>query len=274
MFHLTLDLELYDPIKDLNNKMKEKFILEQEAILKKIFSLLNKNKVRISCFVTNEFVDDFYDFFHKYVIKNHEVGCHTANHFFYRPGKHAELIDSIKKNKAFLERETGLICQGFRAAGGVIPINLIKILKELNFKYDSSLIPGFVPGRLNYSKGIKKPYFPDFDNIFVSSSENNEIIEFPLLVSKIINLSMNGVFFSYFNKIVDLKKYDNKYGVVYLHPYDFKYFHLTDKSYMWDKMKNTKFNWDFLFDYICIGKNLDKRLCKLYEKISEESITP
>jgi hypothetical protein len=274
MFHLTIDLELYDPIKNWNQKMKEKFILEQEEILKKIFSLLNKNKIKISCFVTNEFVIDFYDFFHKYVINNHEVGCHTANHFFYRRDRYSEFIESIEKNKVFLEKETGLICQGFRAAGGLIPIDLIKIINKLNFKYDSSLIPGILPGRLNYSKGLKKPYFPDFDNIFIPSSKNKEIIEFPLLVSRTINLSMNGVFFSYYNKIIDLKKFDNQYCTVYLHPCDFQHFRFTDKPYIWDRLKNSKSNWDFLFEYLRNGRNLDNNLYALYEKISGEIINP
>ena len=34
MFHITFDLEIYDPIKNLNSKLKEDYLLDQELILK------------------------------------------------------------------------------------------------------------------------------------------------------------------------------------------------------------------------------------------------
>jgi len=267
MFHLTFDLELYDPVKSLKKKAKDKFISEQEEILKKLFSLFNKNKIKVSCFVTNEFVDNFYEFFHEYIVGIHEIGCHTANHLFYNKRNMEEFVQNITKNKIYLEKETGLNCYGFRAPGGVIPNNLIHILKQLEFKYDSSVVPGFMPGRFNNSRAPKEPYFPDFNNVFLPSKTNKQIIEFPLLTSRIIKLSMNGFFFSYYNKFIDLDKYNQKYGAVYLHPYDFKRFGLCDKSYIWDKMKFTKSNWEFLEIYVCMNKHIDATLIRLMERI-------
>lgn len=264
MFHLTLDLELYDPLKKLNENVIEKFNSEQEIILKKIFLLLNENTIKISCFVTNEFVDSFYDFFHKYVVEKHEVGCHTANHLFYNEETLTEFIQNIRKNKTYLEKETGLECKGFRAPGGIVPINLITILKKMNFKYDSSVVPGIMPGRFNHSKSPKEPYFPDYDNIYSPGVKNMKIIEFPLLTSKMIKLSMNGFFFSYYNRFINLKKYERNYGTTYLHPYDFKKFNIFDKSFLWDKIKDTNSNWRFLCIYVQKRKNTDNRLCNLY----------
>lgn len=269
MFHLTLDLELHDPIKELNKKRKDKFILEQDVLLKEIFSRLNGNNLSITCFVTNEFVENFYDFFHKYILKSHEVGCHTTNHLFYTSENLAEFVDSIEKNKAYLEKETGLTCQGFRAPGGIVPISLIEILKKLGFKYDSSIVPGRMPGRFNYSRAPKNPYFPDFDNIFLLNKNNKKIIEFPLLTSKILKLSMNGVFFGYYNNFIDINKYEKKYAAVYLHPCDFKKFNIFEKAYFWDKIKNTKSYWRFLDIFVQTNKNKDTRLCKLYNTLTE-----
>ena len=163
MFNISIDLELYDPIKNLDKKTKVKFITEQEKVLKEVFSLFNENNVKISCFVTNEFVDNFFDFFHKYIVEKHEVGCHTSNHIFYNGNNIEVFAKDIKKNKTFLEKETGLKCQGFRAPGGVVPKNLASVLKKIYLKYDSSVIPGFVPGRFNQSSSPRTPYFPDFD---------------------------------------------------------------------------------------------------------------
>jgi len=297
MFRLTFDLELYDPVKNLDEKTKEEFISKQEIILKKIFSLLNENHVKISCFVTNEFVDNFYDFFHKFVVENHEVGCHTANHFFYTEDSLQGFIHNIEENKKHLENETGLKCQGFRSPGGIVPKNLINILKKFEFKYDSSIVPGITPGRVNYSKCPQEPYFPDFNNIFIAGKENNKVLEFPLIVSKMLRVSMNGFFFSYYNKFIDLKKYEwdftilknpvfltnstmylhpkykEDYGTTYLHPYDFKKYRFFDKSYIWDKIKLTDSNWRFLNIYVNTQRSTDNRLITFYKNIMKtESI--
>ena len=105
--------------------------------------------------------------------------------------------------------------------------------------------------------------FPDFDNIFTSSGENGKIIEFPLLTSKFTKISMNGVLFSIYNKFIDLDEYENNFGVVYLHPSDFKKFSFFEKAFMWDKMKLTRNNWDFLSDYVYTIKSRDIRLINL-----------
>jgi len=260
MLILTFDLELHDPIKKLSKNEKEKFIFEQEEILIKIFSFLNNNNLHITCFVTNEFVKNYYDFFHKYVVGNHEVACHTSDHLLYNGHNLEKFNFNIKDNKQFLEKEIGLGCNGFRAPGGLVPKNLIFLLKKYSFKYDSSIIPGIMPGRYYHIRGKKEPYYPDFENIFIPSKSNKEILEFPLLTSKIIKLSMNGIFFFYYSRFINLNKYDRKYGTIYLHPCDFKKFYFFDKTYFWDKIKNVEPYWHFLKNYTYENKNNDRRL--------------
>lgn len=259
MFHITFDLELHDPIKKLDSKSKETYILEEESVLKKIFSLLNKYSIHISCFVTNEFVDVYKDFFHKYIMKNHEIGCHTANHLFYNGNNLSHFIKNIRENKVKLEREIGQRCRGFRAPGGVIPKNLIGFLKNIGFDYDSSVIPGIMIGRYNNSNSPKQPYYPSFDNIFLPNEKNKDFIEFPLLTSKYLKLSMNGIFFSIYHKFINLNDYKKRYGAIYFHPSDFKEFKFFDKSFFWDKIKSTKSYWNFLNDYIQIYNKSDLR---------------
>ncbi|MDG6219446.1 MAG: polysaccharide deacetylase family protein [Candidatus Thermoplasmatota archaeon] len=263
MFIITFDLELYDPMKSYSDNVFEKYIKDQETILKNIFSLFYKNKIRISCFVTNEFVKYYYDFFHKYIVSNHEISCHTANHLFFNGTNLEEYVDNIRENKRLLERESGKKCLGFRSPGGQIPNNLISILKKLNIKYDSSVIPGILPGRFNNSKAPKEPYFPNYNNIFVPDSTNTEVIEFPLLTSRTLRISMNGFFFSYYSKFIDLDEYKNNFGVIYLHPSDFKRFKLFEKTFIWDKIKLTKNNWNFLSKYVNTIKKTDLRLINL-----------
>jgi hypothetical protein len=264
LLHLTFDLELYDPIKKLDAKTKEKYFLEQEKILKEIFSKINNNNIKISCFVTNEFVDVYNDFFHRHLVKYHEIGCHTANHLFYDNNDLSKFIKNIKKNKKRLERESVLKCIGFRAPGGFVPKNLIEILKRNDFKYDSSIVPGIMIGRYNHLGCPKHPYYPSFDNIFRSNDSNKEIIEFPLLTSKFLNLSMNGIFFSIYGRFIKLTEYENSYAAIYFHPSDFKKFKFFEKSFIWDKIKFTKIYWKFLNEYIKIYANLDTRLKVCY----------
>ena len=264
MFHLTFDLELHDPIKKLDIIPKEQFFIEQEITLKKIFSFINKNDIKISCFVTNDFVKEYYDFFHYYIVNHHEIGAHTADHLFYNGTNKVDFIKSIKKNKTLLEKETGCKCQGFRAPGGVVPKDIISILKKLNFKYDTSLLPGIMIGRYNYSHRRKHPYFPSYNNIFISDRKNKEIIEFPLLTSKYLNMSMNGIFFSFYNIFINRYYHDKLCSVLYLHPSDFKKIGLFEKSFFWDKIKWTKRYWSFLKDYVTINKNRDVSLFATY----------
>jgi peptidoglycan/xylan/chitin deacetylase (PgdA/CDA1 family) len=257
MLFLTFDLEIHDPIKNLDSKKQEKYFSEEESILKKIFSKINNHNIKISCFVTNDFIDIYNDFFHKYIVKYHEIGSHTATHIFYKKNNINEFVKNIKNNKLKLERELGKKCFGFRAPGGIVPKNLVSILKKNDFKYDSSIIPGIIFGRFNFSNCPKEPYYPKYDNIYIPTNKNSGILEFPLLTSKHLKISMNGIFLSFYSRLINIKKFENNYGNIFVHSSDFKKFKLFDKTFFWDKIKLTRSYWIFLDKYIKNYKNSD-----------------
>jgi hypothetical protein len=269
MLHLTFDLEIYDAIKNWDEIRKKQFFEKQEEILIKIFKYINESNIKITCFITNEFIDYHNDFFHKYIVSNHETACHTADHLFYNGTNLEEFVNNICKNKSVLEKETGKKCLGFRAPSGQVPNTLISILKKLSFKYDSSVIPGILPGRFNNSNAPKKPYFPNYNNIFVPDSTNTDIIEFPLLTSKILKISMNGILFSFYYPFVKVHYFTQPSCVLYLHPSDFLKFNIIDRTFFWDKTKFTKFYWAFIQQYINHYHGKDLRLITLYKKINK-----
>lgn len=266
MIHLTLDLEFYDPIKSIEPKLKEKFIQEQKKVLKRVFKTINRNQIKITCFVTNEFVETFGDLFQEYVVEFHEVACHTEKHGFYNKKNIRNFADSIKNNKRYLEKLIGRECIGFRSPGGIVPRNLPEILQNNGFLYDSSIIPGIVPGRIVNLRSPRVPYSPQKKDIFKVSKTSTKFMEFPLLTSKVLKLSMSGFFCSYYSNFIKFNNNKDRYATLYLHPYDFVDLRKYAQSYLWDRIKITDNNWKLLSRYAKHRKSQDCRLSTLYEK--------
>ena len=196
MYHFTIDLEIYDPIKN-DKKHFDQYLDDTNKIIEYIFDKLNKNKIKITCFVTNEFVENFYEKCEKKIFSFHEISSHTSTHYFYDRKNEKQFFESIKINKSYLERVTGKTCYGFRAPGGVIPKDFLLYLMKLDFKYDSSVIPRMIPGRQYKFFSPKYPYYPDKYNIFKKGDNQKKIFEFPLSVLPVFRISTNGFFYPY-----------------------------------------------------------------------------
>jgi len=256
MYHYTMDLEIYDPIK--NDKIHfNQYLDNTKKAIDYIFNKLNQNKIKITCFVTNEFVENFYDNFIKKIAQYHEISCHTAYHDFYNGTNEKQFFESIRKNKSYLEKVTGRGCYGFRAPGGVVPKNLVSYLLKLNFKYDSSVIPGLIPGRLSKFFSPKSSYFPNKNNIFKIGENQSELIEFPLAVFPFFNFNVNGFFYPYL--FIPFKSFFyNKEITTYIHLNDF--IDITGKKFFWDYFKLKKFNLTFFDEFIEKYKDSDMSL--------------
>ena len=236
MYHYTLDLEIYDPVKTDRNNFHQ-YIEKANKIIDYIFDKLNNNKIKITCFVTNEFVEYFKEKCEKKIFPFHEISCHTSNHFFYNGKNEIQFLESIIENKKFLEKITRKSCFGFRAPGAYIPKNFITHLIKLNFSYDSSVIPGFQPGRNFHFFSPKSPYFPDKNNIYKCGKNQNQLIEFPLAVFPFFKVNINGFFYPYL--FVPLKNYFyQKETTTYIHLQDFM--NITGKKFPWDNFKSEK----------------------------------
>ncbi|MBD3230103.1 MAG: polysaccharide deacetylase family protein [Candidatus Lokiarchaeota archaeon] len=106
--------------------------------LPKILEIFDKENIRGTFFITGNIIDKFPSLIKK-LSKNHEIGMHgTYNH--RRLNKYSQKIkNDIIEIKEKIERITEKPICGFRAPFLDIDVKLLKDLKNLGFKYDSSL---------------------------------------------------------------------------------------------------------------------------------------
>lgn len=265
MYHFTVDLEIYDPIKNDKNYF-DKYLKDTNKIIDYVFDKLNENKIKITCFVTNEFVENFYEKFKKKICPYHEISCHTANHNFYNGANEKQFFASIKKNKSYLEEVTGRICYGFRSPGGVAPKNLVLYLSKLDFKYDSSVIPGVIPGRHYNFFSPKYPYHPDKYNIYKKGFNQKSLLEFPLSVLPFFRISVNGFFYPCL--FVPFKKYYwKKETTTFVHLQDF--YDTAGKKFIWDYLNFKKIGLGYFYELANVYKNSDLSLIKYLNDLQD-----
>ena len=262
MHLFTLDLEIYDKIKEDPSNFDE-YIDKTSKVLTDIFKSLKEKRVRITCFVTSDFIENYSDIFHSYIVKIAEIGCHTHSHDYFGSFGKRDFLDSIRSNKRFIYRETGIDPIGFRAPGTLIPKDLPGFLVKMGFKYDSSILPGIVPGRIFKPFLRKKPYFPSLDNIFEISSNQKRLLEIPLATTSILRLSLNGLFFPYLFPI-NRKAVVRRNMVTYTHVND--YIENIGKSYPWDVLNLHEKNRRLFNEIMKYSENKDLSLSKYRKK--------
>ena len=77
--------------------------------------------------------------------QGHEIANHSMNHPLNFKGLGQEaMIDEIKNSQEILERVSGKRVRGFRAPTFSIDERVLKILKDLGYVYDSSILPSFI----------------------------------------------------------------------------------------------------------------------------------
>lgn len=180
-----------------------------------ILDLFDRHNIKATFFITGYFAEKEPDQVRYIALKGHEIACHGYNHF-YRGNKNLNIKQDIIKAKKILEEITGKDIIGFRSPQMQYSEKLIKILSDLNFKYDSSLHPCWIPG---YYNNVKKPI-----KIF-KPLENNGILEIPAAVSR-FRLPISWMFIRLFgvNRTISACKNLLKKGitpVIYFHSWEF-----------------------------------------------------
>lgn len=116
-----------------------------EALLK-IFDEFN---IKATFFVTGYFAEKAPEQVREIMKGGHEIACHGYIHYYT---KNFDLKKDIKKSKEAIEKITGKKIAGFRAPQMRYSKELLRVLEDLDFKYDSSLHSAFIPGSYNNSK--------------------------------------------------------------------------------------------------------------------------
>jgi len=116
--------------------------------LLKILNLLDDFNIKATFFCTGNVVEHHPEYIRLISSKGHEISCHGLNHERLTRLDFKKCQDLIYRNKKIIEKSCNSSeIIGFRAPYLKPPIFLFKILRNLGFKYDSSIIS---PKKLKY----------------------------------------------------------------------------------------------------------------------------
>ncbi len=171
-------------------QLVEPFVSQDKKIpsmfkgLDKILELLRKNDVKATFFLVGELLDSNPEILDKIVSEQHEIGFHTMKHTrLDSPNFKAIFKEEIKE----FDKITSGKSVGFRAPTFSINEKSSWIIEELinnNYKYDSSVIPAKT-GLYGIPEAQKSPYKIS-ERSLGKNDEKSSLIEFPLLVTKIL----------------------------------------------------------------------------------------
>jgi len=229
MIAITIDCEQWNPHEIRGNKER---ILDDTFYSfegnKKLLNVLENNNIKVTFFVTGYFAEKQKQQI-KEISENYEVASHGYNHF-YRRNKNFNLKEDILKSKKILEKITNKKILGFRAPQVQFSEELIKILSDLNFKYDSSIHTAYLPGFYNNKDKSLKPF------------KINNLFEIPATGSHKFKLPISWIFFRNLPLIYTIKTVRNllKHNitpVIYFHSWEF--YKIKDKKLPFYYTRNT-----------------------------------
>jgi len=213
MIAITIDCEQWNSpkLRGIDDKSNDSVEYSFEGN-KNLLKILEKHNVPATFFVTGFFAERKKDQI-KEISKNHEIGCHGYHHF-YRRNKNLNLKEDISKSKRILEKITKKKVTGFRAPQMQFSKELIEVLSNLNFKYDSSLHPAYLPGFYNNRNKPLRPF------------KIKNLLEIPASASYSMRLPISWIFIRnlpLFYSINIIKKLIRKniIPVIYFHSWEF-----------------------------------------------------
>lgn len=139
-----------------------------------MLDLLRSAHARATFFTTAFFARRAPDLVARIAREGHEIANHGLAH---RPidGTFDDQVREISLAQGTLEGISGLPVRGYREPLLRIRGNTLLALKRLGYAYDSSVLPGFVPGRYN---NLALPARP-----FAWRLDGGELVEFPISVT-------------------------------------------------------------------------------------------
>lgn len=162
----------------------------EDGILR-LLQLFEKHGVKATFFVTGEMAEKHSGVINKICREGHEVACHGLTH----EKNECLLSETIQRQKIGeatrkIEERTGRSPIGFRAPCLRANGTTIKILDELGYTYDSSVIPTAVPGYYGSPMAPLKPYHPSGSSI--ENRGSYKVLEIPVSVNPIFRVPLSG----------------------------------------------------------------------------------
>jgi hypothetical protein len=185
--------------------------------------LMGEFGVPATLFFTGEVAQMFPDLL-KQVDSKHEVGCHGLFHESII-GKGASLVENLDECKIIFKKIANREILGFRAFSFILDSSLTKILEQLNFEYDSSVLSSYPivkPYAGFKGKAPRLPYHPSYNDY--RTQGDSRLMEMPVPALPLICFPWSGTWMRVFgNKLYKLSVSLNndEYILLALHSWDF-----------------------------------------------------
>jgi polysaccharide deacetylase family protein (PEP-CTERM system associated) len=140
-FLITIDVEDWFQVENLRPwnppAAWDRRELRVERNVHRLLDLLD-GKVRASFFVLGWIGERLPHLVREIAARGHEVASHGTSHRLCRPLSDAELRDELASSKRLLEDITGTEVRGFRAPNFSVDDRVLDLVRECDYRYDSS----------------------------------------------------------------------------------------------------------------------------------------
>jgi len=171
-------------------------LVETEKGLDILVNLFKKHNIKATFFVPAKVVEKYSKKIKSLISEGHEIACHGYFHH-----KDECLLDKINQKilirKALNIFDSIIECRplGFRAPCLRANKRTLEVLNEMEFIYDSSFLPMFIPKLYgSFSKFKLKPYYPLFEgNLLEIPVSANPALLLPLSAAWMRNLGLSWI---------------------------------------------------------------------------------
>jgi peptidoglycan/xylan/chitin deacetylase (PgdA/CDA1 family) len=157
--------------------------------INRLLELFRRHDISATFFVPGEVAKTQQESIRRLLQEGHELGCHGLTHdkneFL---SSYNEQLKRIKEATELLEKHAGLKPKGFRAPCLRANGETIKALEALNYIYDSSVLPSFIPVYGSFTFRLK-PYNPSRSSIVAQG--RSRILELPVSVNPFFRIPLS-----------------------------------------------------------------------------------
>jgi peptidoglycan/xylan/chitin deacetylase (PgdA/CDA1 family) len=224
---ISLDVEDWYHLEYFKDNLNDKSQSVLEEGTNEFINIITKENIKATFFIVGELISSNLELLKKIINQDHEISGHSFNHV--RPLTQSVEEFKLDSTKLLVELKENLniINPGYRAPCFSLDDERLKILKELNYSYDSSKISaGFHPlyGSININQ-----YKKVFDNVYTDKTFTEFELPTQPLLNKNIPISGGGYLriLPWFLFKYLLKKYLKKNDTFFffIHPFE-----LTNKN--------------------------------------------
>lgn len=135
----TMDVESFSEISCLREKPRAEYdSFRIEHVIDDYLGLLDKYNIKATFFVLCSSLEHIREYLARAVKAGHEIALHGLTHDVVAQMEREDIKRQLAEGKALLEREFGTRVIGYRAPCFAVTDDVIDVLRELGFEYDSS----------------------------------------------------------------------------------------------------------------------------------------